>query len=178
MTSNILSLTLATAAALALAGCGQQAAKPAEAPAEAPVAAAPAPAPAPAPVAAAPAIDKAALQGLMTPDDTLEVVTLDATGAANATGEVKGYKAPVYAVPVGAGQTLSVTFEPSNTNLYVNVVDAADTSGAAVHRGEVDGPKVSVTAAKAGVYLIKPYQPRATARRDESGTFKLAVAVK
>lgn len=177
MTSNRLRLTLAAAAALALAGCGQQAAKPADAPAQAP-AAAPAPTPAPAPVAAAPAVDKTALQALMTPDDTLEVVTLDAAGAASASGEVKGYKAPVYAVPVGAGQTLSVTFEPSNTNLYVNVVDAADTSGAAVHRGEVDGPKASVTAAKAGVYLIKPYQPRATARRDEAGTFKLSVAVK
>lgn len=176
MTSPIgLRLTLAAAAALALAGCGQQAAKPADAPAEAPAAA---PAPAPAPVAAAPAVDKAALQALMTPDDTLEVVTLDAAGAASLSGEVKGYKAPVYAVPVGAGQTLSVTFEPSNANLYANVVDAADTSGAAVHRGEVDGPKASVTAAKAGVYLIKPYQPRATARRDEAGTFKLSVAVK
>lgn len=175
MISNRLSLTLAAAAALTLAACGQQAAKPPEAPAEAPAAAPP---PAPAPVAAAPAVDQAALKGLLTPDETLEVVTLDATGAASATGEVKGYKAPVYAVPVGAGQTLSVTFEPSNTNLYVNVVDSADTSGAAVHRGDVDGPKASVTAAKAGVYLIKPYQPRATARRDESGSFKLAVAVK
>lgn len=177
MTSNRLSLTLAAAAALALAGCGQQATKPAEAPAEAP-AAVPTPAPAPAPVAAAPALDQAALKGLLSPDETLEVVTLDATGAASASGEVKGYKAPVYAVPVAAGQTLSVTFEPSNTNLYVNVVDAADTSGAAVHRGDVDGPKATVTAPKAGVYLIKPFQPRATARRDEAGTFKLAVAVK
>lgn len=173
MISHRLSLTLAAAAALALAGCGQQAAKPAEAPAEAP-----APAPAPAPVAAAPAVDQAALKALLGPDETLEVVTLDPAGAASVSGEVKGYKAPVYAVPVAAGQTLSVTFEPSNTNLYVNVVDSADTSGAAVHRGEVDGPKASVTAAKAGVYLIKPFQPRATARRDEAGTFKLTIAVK
>ncbi|WP_312166106.1 hypothetical protein [Phenylobacterium sp.] len=168
MTSTIgRRLTLAAAAALALAGCGQQAAKPADAPAEAP-----------APVAAAPALDPAALQALLTPDETLEVVSLDAAGAASASGEVKGYKAPVYAVPVAAGQTLSVTFEPSNANLYVNVADAADTSGAAVHRGEVDGPQASVTAEKAGVYLIKPFQPRATARRGEGGTFKLAVAVK
>ena len=58
-------------------------------------------------------------------------VTLDPAGAASVSGEVKGYKAPVYAVPVAAAQTLIVTFEPSNTNLYVNVVDSADTSGAA-----------------------------------------------
>ena len=174
MTSNRLSLTLAAAAALALVGCGQQATKPAEAPAEAPAAA---PAPPPAPVVA-PVVDQAALKALLSPDETLEVVTLDPAGAASVSGEVKGYKAPVYAVPVAAAQTLIVTFEPSNTNLYVNVVDSADTSGAAVHRGEVDGPKARVTAAKAGVYLIKPFQPRATARRGESGTFKLAVAVK
>lgn len=175
MTSNRLSLTLAAAAALALVGCGRQATKPAEAPAEAPAAA---PAPPPAPVAVAPVVDQAALKALLSPDETLEVVTLDPAGAASVSGEVKGYKAPVYAVPVAAAQTLIVTFEPSNTNLYVNVVDSADTSGAAVHRGEVDGPKARVTAAKAGVYLIKPFQPRATARRDEAATFKLTIAVK
>ena len=172
MTSHPPSLILAAAAAaFALAGCGQQAAKPAEAPAEVPAAP-------PAPVAVAPAVDQAALKGLLSPDETLEVLTLDATGAASASGEVKGYKATVYAVPVAQGQTLSVTFEPSNTNLYMNVVDAADTSGAAAHRGEVDGSKASIAAAKAGVYLIKPFQPRATARRDEAATFKLTIAVK
>lgn len=173
MTSHPPSLILAAAAAaFALAGCGQQAEAPAEVPA--------APAAEPAPVAVAPAVDQAALKGLLSPDETLEVLSLDATGAASASasGEVKGYKTTVYAVPVAQGQTLSVTFEPSNTNLYMNVVDAADTSGAAAHRGEVDGPNASVTAPKAGVYLIKPFQPRATARRGESGTFKLAVAVK
>lgn len=169
------SLTLAAVgAALALAGCGQQAEGPAEAPAEVPAAAAPTPAP----VAVAPAVDQAALKGLLSPDETLEVLTLDASGAASASGEVKGYKTTVYAVPVAQGQTLSVTFEPSNTNLYMNVVDAADASGAAAHRGEVDGPKASIAAAKPGVYLIKPFQPRATARRGESGTFKLTVTVK
>jgi hypothetical protein len=169
MTSHRLSLTLA--AALALAACGQQAAKPTEAPAETPAA------PTPAPVAA-PALDPAALKGQLSPDETLEVVALDASGAASVSGEVKGYKAPVYAVPVAAGQALSVAFEPSNSNLYMNIVDAADTSGAAVHRGEVDGPNATVTAAKAGVYLIRPFQPRATARRDEAGTFKLTISVK
>ena len=110
MTSHPLSMTLAAAAALALAGCGQRAEGPAEAPAEVPAA----PAAAPAPVAVAPAVDQAALKGLLSPDETLEVLTLDATGAASASGEVKGYKATVYAVPVAQGQTLSVTFEPSN----------------------------------------------------------------
>ena len=175
MTSHPPSLILAAAAAaFALAGCGQQAAKPAEAPAEVPAA----PAAEPAPVAVAPAVDQAALRGLLSPEETLEVLSLDASGAASASGEVKGYKTTVYAVPVAQGQTLSVSFEPSNTNLYMNVVDAADTSGAAAHRGEVDGPNASVTTPKAGVYLIKPFQPRATARRGESGTFKLTVAVK
>lgn len=168
--STGLRLTLAATAALVLAGCGQPAETPPAKPAEAPAAAAPAP-------VAAPALDKAALQGLLTPDETLEVVSLDAAGAASVSGEVKGYKAPVYAVPVAMGQTLSVAFEPSNSNLYFNVVDAADTSGAAVHRGEVDGASASITTSKAGVYLIKPFQPRATARRGEAGTFKLTLAV-
>ena len=174
MTSNRLSLTLAAAAALALVGCGQQATKPAEAPAEAPAAA---PAPPPAPVVA-PVVDQAALKALLSPDETLEVVTLDPAGAASVSGEVKGYKAPVYAVPVAAGQTLVVAFASANTSLYMNVTDAADASGAAVHRGEVDGPNATLTAAKDTTYLLQPFMVRAAARRGESGPFEITVTRK
>jgi len=159
------------AAGLALASCGEKAVetKPSEAPAT--------PAATP-PVPSAPAIDTEALKAKLPPDGTLEVLSFDAAGSARASGEVKGYAAPVYAVAVAAGQTLNVVFETTSTNLYMNVVDSADSSGAAVHRGEADGANATLTAAKPTIYLIQPFQPRATARRGEAGAFTLTVTRK
>ncbi|MDO9433769.1 MAG: hypothetical protein Q7T84_20965 [Phenylobacterium sp.] len=134
---------------------------------------------APAPVAVTlPPVDVAAVQASLTPDDTVEALTFAPTGATSASGAIKSYKAPVYAVPVAAGQTLTVAFKPSNTSQYLNVVDAADTTGAAVHRGEVDGPDASLTAVRDTVYLLKPFLVRAAARRGESGTFEITVTRK
>lgn len=136
-------------------------------------------APVPAPVVVAlPVVDVAALQAGLPPEDKLEALTFAAIGATSASGAITGYKAPVYAVPVAAGQTLTVTFKPSNTSQYMNVVDAADTTGAAVHRGEVDGPDASLTPSKDTVYLLKPFLVRAAARRGESGTFEITLTRK
>lgn len=133
---------------------------------------------APVAVVTLPSVDVAALQAGMTPDDTVEALTFAPIGTTIASGAIKSYKAPVYAVPVARGQTLTVAFKPSNTSQYLNVVDAADTTGAAVHRGEVDGPDASLTAAKDTVYLLKPFLVRAAARRGESGTFEITVTRK
>ena len=173
MNSRDLTAALAITAALGLASCG--APKQAEqAKAEAPAAPAAAEPTAAAPTVVLPQVDMAAAEpraaGL-----PVEALTFDAVGSTNGEGAVQGSTAPVYAVPVAAGQTLSVAFEPSNANLYFNVVDASDTSGAAVHRGEVDGANATITAAKAGTYLIMPFQPRAMARRNESATFKAVI---
>ena len=96
-------------------------------------------------------------------------------GTQTVQGVVRGYAAPVYAVPVAKGQTLTVEFAPSNTNLYINVSDAADQSGAALHRGETDGATASLKADRDTTYVIAPYQPRAMARRGENGDFSLTV---
>lgn len=153
-------------AALGLAACGpgEKAAETKPAPAQA--------------AAALPAVDEAALKANLAPDSTLEVLALDGAGSGQASGEVRGYKAPVYAVPVAEGQTLEVVFTTTSSNLYMNIVDSADTSGAAVHRGEADGASARLTPAKPTIYLIQPFQPRATARRDEAGSFTVAVTRK
>ena len=169
-------VTLTSVLVLGLAACNGPA-QPAKEPAsEAP----PAPAAAaPAQVAVTlPAVDTTAVQARLTPDNTLEVLNFDAVGTTTASGEIKGYKAPVYAVPVAAGQTLVVAFKSANTSLYMNVTDAADASGAAVHRGEVDGPNATLTAAKDTTYLLQPFMVRAAARRGESGPFEITVTRK
>ena len=151
---------------LGLAACNQPAQPAKEAAPAAPV------------VVALPAVDTAAAQARLTPDNTLEVLSFAPAGATTASGEIKGYKAPIYAVPVAAGQTLVVDFKSANTSLYMNVIDAADASGAAVHRGEVDGPSATITAAKDATYLLQPFMVRAAARRGESGPFEITVTRK
>lgn len=102
-------------------------------------------------------------------------VDVPASGAASLEGEVNGEDAPVYAVAVGAGQTLGVSIETTNPNLYFNVSEATDHSGAAVHRGEVDGTSASLKAERGQTYVITLFQPRATARRGEAGRFTLVI---
>lgn len=97
-----------------------------------PTAEAPAVAPA---QAAPPAVDTVNARRFVQGDGMLEVLDFDRAGVRTVQGAVLGDVASVYAVPVAAGQTLTVTFTPSNANLYINVSDAADLSGAALHRG-------------------------------------------
>jgi len=128
--------------------------------------------------AATPQIDVATLQAKLSPDTALEVLTLDESGSAKVSGEVKGYKAPAYAVAAAPGQTLTVAFTTTSSNLYMNVVDAADATGAAAHRGEFDGATATLSPTRPTIYLIEPFQPRATARRGEAGAFEIAVTRK
>lgn len=164
------------AAALGLAACGsgEQGAQTGDAePAiETPAAATPAIHPV---APTSPTIDTDAIKARLPSGSVLETPTFDASGAATASGEVKGDKAPVYAVAMAAGQTLKVSFSPSNDNLYMNVKNAADTTGAAVHRGDTDGQNATLKASEPTVYLIEPYQPRAMARRNEVGAFTLTL---
>lgn len=96
-------------------------------------------------------------------------------GSTTVSGAVKGDKAPVYAAPVAAGQTLVVTFQSDSDNLYINISEATDHSGAAVHRGEFDGRTASLKAERDTTYILAPFQPRASARRNETGDFTLTV---
>lgn len=124
--------------------------------------------------AALPAIDVKKIQATLTPDESLEPLEFEG-GSKSVKGSVVGYKGVVWAIAVAKGQTLTVDFKTSSSNLYMNVVDSADTSGTAVHAGELGGPSAKITATKDTVYLVKPFQPRASARRNEKGDYELKV---
>lgn len=163
---RLFSLSLLSGAML-LAGCGApDAKKPAT----------PAPPPAAKVVPPTPPVDAANARQFLTGDSTLVVIDFPRTGSLTMKGSVKGDAAPVYAVALASGQTLTVTFKPSNTNLYFNVSDAADHSGAALHRGEVDGGTATVKADRDMTLVIKPFQPRALARRGAVGDFTLTLS--
>ncbi len=163
---------VASVAMIALvAACSQQTPEPADAPQGAPVPDAPA-AIAETPL---PTVDLATLQASASPGETLTAVEFPRVGSRVVTGRVVGDTTQAWVVPVAAGQTLTVRFAPSNANLYVNVFDAADTSGAAVHRGEVDGAEATLAANKDAVFIVRPFQPRAMARRGEAGDYTLTL---
>jgi hypothetical protein len=124
-----------------------------------------------------PEIDMQGAKARLSRHETLEAVDFETSGLTIVSGTVVGAKAPAYAVPVAAGQTLTVTFQPtSTTSLYMNVLDAADASGAAVHRGEFNGPTATITAARDTTYVITPHQPRAVADLNEAGAFTMTIA--
>lgn len=169
-------LPLALIAVSFLAACDSSASKagqPATAEPEAPAASQTPASPAP---AALPSIDVQNAQTFVQGDNTLVPLTFERTGSISVKGKVAGYTGPVYAVPVAAGQTLSATFTPGNTNLYFNISDATDHSGTALHRGEVDGAQASLKADHDTTFVITVFQPRAMARRGETGDFDLSVS--
>lgn len=169
---------------LALAACGDRPGAAPEAATAATTDLSGGPAAAPQAVTAAPdavsplpAVDEAAARAFVRDaGSTLEALSFERIGSVTKEGTVKGYAAPVYAVSVATGQTLKVAFKPSNANLYVNIRDAADQSGAAVFRGEVDGETAELRASKDTTYVITPYQPRAMARRGSEGSYTVTIS--
>lgn len=122
-----------------------------------------------------PAVDEAGARRFLQGDGILTSVDFDKDGVATVEGVVSGETAPVYVAPVAKGQTLKVRMETASSNLYFNVSDSADDSGAALFRGEVEGAEASLTADRDMTYVITPFQPRATARRGASGDFSLTI---
>ena len=168
-------VTILAAATVGLAACSPSPSEPAPADAPSPAAAPAAAAPPPSQAVVLPTVDMTAAKARVTPETTVEAVTLSGDGETTVTGEVRGYEAPAYVIPVAAGQTLKVTFKPGNTNLYMNVFDVAD-QGVAAHRGDVDGEEAVIEAKADGTYMIQPYQVRATARRGETGSYSIVIS--
>jgi hypothetical protein len=123
-----------------------------------------------------PAVDTAAAQALISPDQTLQTVSFPETGTTTVSGRIEGYKSVAYAVPAKAGQTLTVTMTTKSTSAYFNVRDVRNQSGAAVHRGEVDGPKATISVPADTTYLIDPYLVRAVARRGSTADYTLTIS--
>jgi hypothetical protein len=128
-----------------------------------------------APAKGLPSVNTAAAQALLSPDQTLQVVSFPDTGTTTVSGRIEGYKSVAYAVPAKAGQTLTVTMTTRSTSAYFNVKDVRDQSGAGVHGGEVDGPKATIAVPADTTYLIDPFLVRAVARRGSTADYTLTI---
>jgi len=125
---------------------------------------------------ALPAVDTAAAQRLLSPDETLQTLDFPASGTKTLSGRIEGYKSVAYALPVRKGQRLDVTMESPSTSAYFNIQDARDTTGAAIFAGETAGTNTAlIRVQEDATYVLRPYLVRAVARRGSSAeyTFKI-----
>ena len=125
--------------------------------------------------AALPAVNSAAATQLLSSDETLQTLSFPVVGSTSLAGRVEGYKTVSYAVPVAAGQILTVELKSDSSNAYFNVHDAVDSSGAAVFNGNSGARIARLTATQDVTYVIRPFQPRATARRGEAFDYTFLV---
>jgi hypothetical protein len=122
-----------------------------------------------------PAADRAGAERLISPDETLETLSFPAVGSTRVSGTVDGYRHRAYLVPIAQGQTLTAALESPSANVYFNVHDAADSSGYAVFNGNSGERTARLTAPRDLTYVIRPFQPRASARRGEQVPYRLTV---
>lgn len=127
---------------------------------------------------ALPTVDTAAAQSLLSQDQTLQAVSFADSGSTTVSGTIQGSKSVAYAVPAKAGQTLTVKMTTTSTSAYFNVRDVRDQSGAAVHRGEIDGSEAIIYVPADTTYLIDPYLVRAVARRGSTASYTLTITRK
>jgi len=123
-----------------------------------------------------PAADAAAAQRLISPDETLQTLSFPAVGSTTVSGNIDGYKTRVYLVPIAKGQTLTVTLQSPSSNAYFNIHDAVDSSGLAVFNGNSGERTARLTAPADMTYVIRPFQPRASARRNEQVPYSFMVS--
>jgi len=97
------------------------------------------------------------------------------TGKAAISGVLKGDQYVDYRVRGGAGQTLVVTLKPSNLQNYFNIHSPGNES--AMFIGSTSGNQFKRILPGDGEYSVRVYLMRAAARRNESSTYALNVAL-
>jgi hypothetical protein len=95
--------------------------------------------------------------------------------AASVKGRIQGDQVIDYRLRASAGQTLAVTFKPSNASAYVNVLPPG--SETALFVGSTSGNRFEGVLPADGVYTIRAYLMRSAARRNEAAAYTLDVAV-
>jgi hypothetical protein len=95
------------------------------------------------------------------------------TSSATVSGRIKGYQSVDYLVHAKEGQTLSVTFKPSNLSTYFNVLPPG--TDEALFVGSSSGNRFEAVLPADGFYTIRVYLMRNAARRNETAKYTLKV---
>lgn len=91
------------------------------------------------------------------------------------TGELKGEQYVDYLVQGGANQTLAVTLKPGNAQNYFNIIPPGATE--AMFIGSTSGNQSRRVLPADGTYTIRVYLMRAAARRNETSSYALNIAL-
>lgn len=91
-------------------------------------------------------------------------------------GTIAGDQTIDYAVGGNQGQKLNVTLTNKSNDAFFNVLPPGS-QGEAVFIGQNEGNKCSIILAKNGIYKIRVYQMRSSARRGEKASFSLSVGI-
>ena len=124
-----------------------------------------------APMALAIAATSAAAQ-----DTTRQTVALPPFGEMLVISDrITGYESVDYVIDASAGQIISVDLQSDGAAAYFNILPDGDP--AAIFVGSTEGNVADVAAPADGTYLVRVYQMRASARRDEVAQYSVAVAL-
>jgi hypothetical protein len=107
-----------------------------------------------------------------------EEVRFDAgTSATSIAGQIRGDEGVDYLVRARAGQTLTVSFKPSNPMAYFNVLPPGSDEALFVGSSAADGSLFMTQLPRDGVYTLRVYLMRAAARRNETARYTMGVSV-
>ncbi|MCM8597019.1 hypothetical protein [Accumulibacter sp.] len=98
------------------------------------------------------------------------------TSSATIKGLLKGEQTVDYTLRARAGQTMTVTFRPSNDAAYFNVLPPGST-GEAIFIGSTSGNEWTGTLPADGEYRVRTYLMRSAARRNEAVSYTLTVGI-
>lgn len=107
-----------------------------------------------------------------------EEVRFDAgTSATSIADQIRGDEGVDYLVRARAGQTLTVSFKPSNPMAYFNVLPPGTDEALFVGSSAADGSLFMTQLPRDGVYTVRVYLMRAAARRNETARYTMGVSV-
>lgn len=106
---------------------------------------------------------------------TVPVTFAKGKSSAVVTGSIKGDQDRTYTVDARAGQTITVTLKSTKGNAEMNVY--APGEDAAISLGTTDPYKFTTVLPSTGRYRVQVYQMRAAARRGETASYNLTIAI-
>ena len=106
---------------------------------------------------------------------TVPVTFAKGKSAATVTGSITGDQDRTYTVDARAGQMMTVTLKSTKGNAEMNVF--APGNDTAISLGATDPYKFSTTLPTSGRYRVQVFQMRASARRGETASYNLTIAI-
>jgi hypothetical protein len=91
--------------------------------------------------------------------------------------KIQGYQNVDYQLLAKAGQSLAVTFKPTNSSSYFNILPPGS-DDVSMFTGSISGDHFERMLPADGIYTLRVYLMRSAARRNESSDYELTVSTR